>query len=93
MVYETHLTDMEISWIIDSIVSGKATKDLLNGFSPGELEKILILVNEKIKVIEESKPVFPEAHGISPEVLHFERLMGLPPMRYFSGIIIGRKYI
>lgn len=87
MDYFPAITDTELSWIIDAIVSGKSAEGFLGSFSPSDLDKILILANEKIKSIEESKIVFPEAREMSPELMRFETLMGLPPMKYFLRIL------
>jgi hypothetical protein len=93
MDYSSNLSDMEISWIIDAIVSGRATRQLLEGINESELEKILILINQRIKMIqEESKPEFPEQWGVSSEVFRFEAAMGLPRMKYFSKPMIDVKY-
>lgn len=92
-----NLTETELSWIIDALVSGDGEKsELLNNIPESELEGILTRLQERLKQRKEQeehaeKAEIPELWGITEEVLKFEKAIGLPPLIYFSKPFIREK--
>ncbi|MBD3203051.1 hypothetical protein GF327_02055 [Candidatus Woesearchaeota archaeon] len=84
--HSPNLTETELAWIIDALVSGRLKQNkILSEISKKDLEKILIRLGKKISVEQKThKPNFPDPWGITNMVLKFERAMGLPDLDYFS---------